>query len=52
VLTVVLPQIEKGPNILNLPLISQFVNYAIGAAASMYVAPKVSLLAHAGYAPS
>ncbi|KAH0071934.1 hypothetical protein KCU66_g22318, partial [Aureobasidium melanogenum] len=26
--------------ILNLPLISNFVNYAIGAAASMYVAPK------------
>jgi len=35
-----IPMIEKGPNILNLPLISQFVNYAIGAAASMYVAPK------------
>lgn len=27
-------------NILNLPLISNFVNYAIKAAASMYVAPK------------
>ncbi|CAK4033533.1 Meiotically up-regulated [Lecanosticta acicola] len=35
-----IPMIEKGVNILNLPLISQFVNYAIGAAASMYVAPK------------
>lgn len=32
--------VEKGVNILNLPLISNFVNYAIGAAASMYVAPK------------
>jgi len=34
------PMLEKGVNLLNLPLISQFVNYAIGAAASMYVAPK------------
>lgn len=34
------PMLEHGVNILNLPLISQFVNYAIGAAASMYVAPK------------
>ena len=34
------PMIEKGVNILNLPLISNFVNWAIGAAASMYVAPK------------
>jgi hypothetical protein len=34
------PMMEKAPNLLNLPLISQFVNYAIGAAASMYVAPK------------
>ncbi|KAL8672751.1 MAG: hypothetical protein Q9168_002805 [Polycauliona sp. 1 TL-2023] len=34
------PMVEKGVNILNLPLISNFVNYAIGAAASMYVAPK------------
>ena len=32
--------IERGVNILNLPLISNFVNWAIGAAASMYVAPK------------
>ena len=35
-----IPMSEKGVNILNLPLISNFVNYAIGAAASMYVAPK------------
>ncbi|KAI5370533.1 putative C2 domain, synaptotagmin-like mitochondrial-lipid-binding domain, C2 domain superfamily [Septoria linicola] len=35
-----IPMIEKGVNILQLPLISNFVNYAIGAAASMYVAPK------------
>lgn len=35
-----IPMLEHGVNILNLPLISQFVNYAIGAAASMYVAPK------------
>ncbi|KAM0284556.1 hypothetical protein ACHAQH_001922 [Verticillium albo-atrum] len=34
------PMIEKGVNILNLPIISNFVNWAIGAAASMYVAPK------------
>lgn len=32
-----IPMLEKGVNILNLPLISNFVNYAIGAAASMYV---------------
>ncbi len=35
-----IPMVQKGVNILNLPLISKFVNYAIGAAASMYVAPK------------
>nr|POE83353.1 meiotically up-regulated gene 190 protein [Quercus suber] len=35
-----IPMIESGVNLLNLPLISTFVNYAIGAAASMYVAPK------------
>ena len=35
-----IPMMEKAPNLLNLPLISNFVNYAIGAAASMYVAPK------------
>lgn len=34
------PMVEKGVNILNLPLISNFVNWAISAAASMYVAPK------------
>jgi len=34
------PMVEKGVNLLNLPLISQFVNYAISAASSMYVAPK------------
>lgn len=34
------PMLERGVNILNLPLISNFVNYAIGAAASMFVAPK------------
>ncbi|KIW44633.1 uncharacterized protein PV06_03088 [Exophiala oligosperma] len=35
-----IPMMKRGVNILNLPLISNFVNYAIGAAASMYVAPK------------
>lgn len=35
-----IPMISGGVNILQLPLISNFVNYAIGAAASMYVAPK------------
>ena len=35
-----IPMLEKGVNILNLPLISNFVNYAISAASSMYVAPK------------
>ncbi|KAF1359880.1 hypothetical protein EJ07DRAFT_177751 [Lizonia empirigonia] len=35
-----IPMSEKAPNLLNLPLISNFVNYAIKAAASMYVAPK------------
>ena len=34
------PVMQRGPNLLNLPLITNFVNYAIGAAASMYVAPK------------
>ncbi|KAI0161343.1 C2 domain-containing protein [Xylariaceae sp. FL1272] len=34
------PMIERGVNILNLPLISNFVNWAISTAASMYVAPK------------
>ncbi|KAK5944500.1 hypothetical protein PMZ80_003782 [Knufia obscura] len=35
-----IPMIKKGVNILNLPLISNFVNYAVAAASSMYVAPK------------
>lgn len=35
-----IPMVKRGVNILNLPLISQFVNYAVGAAASLYVAPK------------
>lgn len=35
-----IPMIQKGVNILNLPLISNFVNYAVAAAASLYVAPK------------
>jgi Ca2+-dependent lipid-binding protein len=34
------PMLSTGVNILNLPLISNFVNYAIAAAASLYVAPK------------
>ncbi|KAI5918760.1 hypothetical protein F4810DRAFT_725330 [Camillea tinctor] len=34
------PMIERGVNILNLPLISNFVNWAIKTACSMYVAPK------------
>ncbi|KAI0389202.1 C2 domain-containing protein [Xylariaceae sp. FL0594] len=34
------PMIERGVNILNLPLISNFVNWAIKTAAGMYVAPK------------
>ncbi|KAK2736603.1 hypothetical protein FQN57_000720 [Myotisia sp. PD_48] len=35
-----IPMVKRGINILNLPLISNFVNYAIRAAASLYVAPK------------
>ncbi|KAL1881123.1 hypothetical protein VTK73DRAFT_4800 [Phialemonium thermophilum] len=35
-----IPLIEKGANILNLPVIAQFVNWAIATAANMYVAPK------------
>ncbi|CAN8103374.1 unnamed protein product [Discula destructiva] len=35
-----IPLVEKGANILNLPLISNFVNWAIATAAGMYVAPK------------
>ncbi|PNP38007.1 hypothetical protein TGAM01_v204747 [Trichoderma gamsii] len=34
------PMVQTGVNILNLPLISNFVNWAIKATASMYVAPK------------
>lgn len=34
------PMIERGINILNLPVISNFVNWAIKTAAGMYVAPK------------
>ncbi|KAK2746588.1 hypothetical protein FQN55_005576 [Onygenales sp. PD_40] len=34
------PMVKRGVNILNLPLISNFVNYAISTVASMYVAPK------------
>ena len=35
-----IPMISRGVNLLNLPLISNFVNYAVAAAASLYVAPK------------
>lgn len=35
-----IPLIEKGANVLNLPVISNFVNWAIATAANMYVAPK------------
>lgn len=35
-----IPLMEKGANILNLPLISNFVNWTIATAANMYVAPK------------
>ncbi|POS75940.1 meiotically up-regulated 190 protein [Diaporthe helianthi] len=35
-----IPLIEKGANVLNLPVISNFVNWAIATAAGMYVAPK------------
>ncbi|KAL8380985.1 hypothetical protein RB595_005334 [Gaeumannomyces hyphopodioides] len=34
------PLMEKGANVLNLPIISNFVNWAIATAANMYVAPK------------
>jgi Ca2+-dependent lipid-binding protein len=34
------PMLETGINILNLPLISNFVNYTIGAACNEYVGPK------------
>ncbi|KAI1439000.1 C2 domain-containing protein [Xylaria sp. CBS 124048] len=35
-----MPMIERGVNILHLPLISNFVNWAIKTVAGMYVAPK------------
>ena len=35
-----IPVLEKGANVLNLPIISNFVNWAIATAANMYVAPK------------
>ncbi|KAI5291601.1 hypothetical protein KEM54_003046 [Ascosphaera aggregata] len=34
------PMVKQGINILQLPVISNFVNYAIATAASLYVAPK------------
>lgn len=34
------PMLRRGVNILNLPLISNFVNYAIGTACAMFAAPK------------
>ncbi len=38
------PLVEKGANILNLPIISNFVNWAIATAANMYVAPRTMTL--------
>ncbi|XHG01216.1 hypothetical protein AWENTII_004611 [Aspergillus wentii] len=35
-----MPMVKGGVNILNLPLISNFVNYAIGTACSLFAAPK------------
>src|SRR5690554_2740408 len=35
-----IPMVEKGINVLNLPLISSFVNAGIATAANEYVAPK------------
>lgn len=35
-----MPMLRRGVNILNLPLISNFVNYAIRTAASLFAAPK------------
>ncbi|KAL4990581.1 hypothetical protein BDW68DRAFT_154012 [Aspergillus falconensis] len=35
-----MPMFRTGVNVLNLPLISNFVNYAIGAACGMFAAPK------------
>lgn len=39
-----IPMFAGNVNILNLPLISKFVNYAIAAAASLYVAPKSMMI--------
>lgn len=39
-----MPMFSGNINLLNLPLISKFVNYAIGAAASLYVAPKSMMI--------
>lgn len=35
-----MPMVRKGVNVLNLPLISNFVNSAIGTACGMFAAPK------------
>ncbi|KAF7717984.1 Uncharacterized protein PECH_004687 [Penicillium ucsense] len=35
-----MPMLKRGVNILNLPLISKFVNYAISTACAMFAAPK------------
>ncbi|KAH1644369.1 hypothetical protein KXX16_001963 [Aspergillus fumigatus] len=35
-----MPMVRHGINVLNLPLISNFVNYAIGTACSLFAAPK------------
>ncbi|KAJ5815138.1 hypothetical protein N7474_006915 [Penicillium riverlandense] len=35
-----MPMVRKGVNILNLPLISNFVNYSIATACAMFAAPK------------
>lgn len=38
------PMTERGINVLNLPLVSGFVNNSIAAAANEYVAPKSMML--------
>ncbi|KAL4921702.1 hypothetical protein BDW62DRAFT_174281 [Aspergillus aurantiobrunneus] len=35
-----IPMFKTGVNVLNLPLVSNFVNYAIGTACGMFAAPK------------
>lgn len=35
-----MPMLRRGVNVLNLPLISKFVNYAISTACAMFAAPK------------